>query len=514
MSSEPRQPNLDPAGPPLERLLDVSEGALFRRIKRFDKLRKEKAQAAAVSSVEAPVPPWGFPEFFVISQTFLPAILYLPGTQGFRLPLRIAAYAISLGALVWRLAHRQARKEVHHPSVSWLVFAIVWLLVMVFHPTTNTVMAGLAQTGLYLAVMSPVFWAPALVKHPRQLLRLLAILLVCNGVNSLVGVLQVYDPDRWMPAEFSVISVASKYGISSLTYVNNAGQLIVRPPGLFDTPGAVCAAGMVAAVIGMIFAFRKIDYWKRAISLGFAVAGVGAVYLSQVRSALLTMSGMMLVYVAIIWLVQKERGRATLYLGISAVVVTVAFTYSVFIGGQAVVKRMDTLTVANPFTTYYESRGAQVAKGFNVLLPEYPFGAGLGRWGQMRLYFGDEENANSPQIWAEVQYPGWILDGGIVLVLLYCLALIVTVYHEVNIARRTRDPVLRMVSPLVIAINAGAVALTFSFVPFLSPIGLQFWFLAGALHGVAYSTGLFNNERVRADKRRFYHLGRDGSRQL
>ena len=41
--------------------------------------------------------PWGFPELFVISQTALPALLYLPGSQAFRLPLRFSAFAI-----VWR----------------------------------------------------------------------------------------------------------------------------------------------------------------------------------------------------------------------------------------------------------------------------------------------------------------------------------------------------------------------------------------------------------------------------
>jgi hypothetical protein len=460
------------------------------------------------------LPRWSFPEVFVVSQTLLPALLFLPGTQGFRLPIRVAAYAISIAALLWWMARRQVKSTSPHPSLHWLVLAVVWLIVMVFHPNTNSSLAGLAQTFLYLAVMAPVFWAPSLVQHPGQLTRLLGILLVCNGINSLVGVLQVYDPDRWMPAEFSVLAVTSKYGLSSLTYLNSAGQLVVRPPGLYDTPGAVCGAGMVAAVLGLIFALSKVDYWKRAVSLAFAAAGVGAVYLSQVRSAMLTMCGMMLVYVAVIWFVQKHQGRATVYLTIAIVIVTGAFAYSVLIGGEAVSKRMDTLTQANPFTTYYNSRGNMVADGFSKLMPEYPLGAGLGRWGQMRLYFGDETNLDSPSIWAEVQYPGWILDGGIVLMLLYCLALFMTIRYEVKIARRTRDPDLAFSSPLVIAVNAGAIALTFSFIPFLSPIGMQYWFLAGALHGVAYKSGLFNNEQLRSGKRRFYHLGRHGSGQL
>ena len=43
----------------------------------------------------APKIRWGSAEFFVIAQTALPAVLYLPGTQPFRLYLRIAAFALS-----------------------------------------------------------------------------------------------------------------------------------------------------------------------------------------------------------------------------------------------------------------------------------------------------------------------------------------------------------------------------------------------------------------------------------
>ena len=48
---------------------------------------------------------------------------------------------------------------------------------------------------VYFAVMSPLFWAPAFVKTPEHLARLLGLLLICSGINSMVGVLQVYDPD-------------------------------------------------------------------------------------------------------------------------------------------------------------------------------------------------------------------------------------------------------------------------------------------------------------------------------
>src|SRR4029453_19407856 len=59
------------------------------------------AQPAEAQAATAARVPWGFPELFVISQTALPALLYLPGSQGFRLAIRASAFAISLGAFLW-----------------------------------------------------------------------------------------------------------------------------------------------------------------------------------------------------------------------------------------------------------------------------------------------------------------------------------------------------------------------------------------------------------------------------
>ena len=37
----------------------------------------------------------------------------------------------------------------------------------------------------------------------------------------------------------------------------------------------------------------------------------------------------------------------------------------------------------------------------------------------------------------------------------------------------------------MLAANLGTAALIFSFTPFVTQIGLQFWFLAGAINGIA-----------------------------
>ena len=62
---------------------------------------------------------------------------------------------------------------------------IIYLAAMVLHPFTSSTLAGIAQLVLYVSVMSPLFWAPAVVRGPDHLARLLTLLLICNGVNAL-----------------------------------------------------------------------------------------------------------------------------------------------------------------------------------------------------------------------------------------------------------------------------------------------------------------------------------------
>ena len=101
---------------------------------------------------------WGLPEWFAVAQVAGPALLYLPGSQTFRVPLRVGVFAFSLMGLAWCL--RRSRFARVHPSWILLVSAAVYMAVMLLHPATNTTMAGLAQIGMHFAVAAPLFWAP------------------------------------------------------------------------------------------------------------------------------------------------------------------------------------------------------------------------------------------------------------------------------------------------------------------------------------------------------------------
>ena len=123
--------------------------------------------------------PNGMAEWFVVAQTLIPALLYVPGAQAFRLPIRVATYTIALiGLAIWWFK-RGGHRNIPHPSERWLLLAVAYLAAMLFHPLTNGLLAGVAQVMLYVAIFSAVFWAPAYVERPRQLVRILAIMLIC-----------------------------------------------------------------------------------------------------------------------------------------------------------------------------------------------------------------------------------------------------------------------------------------------------------------------------------------------
>jgi hypothetical protein len=126
-----------------------------------------------------------------------------------------------------------------------------------------------------------------------------------------------------------------------------------------------------------------------------------------------------------------------------------------------------------------------VTEAFDTLLVDYPIGAGLGRWGMMRRYFGNENNPDSPEIWAEVQFQAWVLDGGIVLLSLYLIAITMAIHRLIRISLNQQSLQLSQWGAAIVVLSAGPVAFMFSYCPFNSQMGLQFWLLIGALEGLA-----------------------------
>jgi hypothetical protein len=431
--------------------------------------------------------PWGFAELFIISQTALPALLIMPGTQAFRLPIRVSAFLLPLAAFAWWLLSPRAATP-QSRAQSWLVAVMSLLALMLFHPQTPSFVGGLAHLAVYFAVMTPLFWAPAFVRSPEHLARILWILLICSGLNALVGVLQVYDPQRWLPAEFSRVVTGGVMGLGTATYIGPHGQRIVRPPGLFDTPGAVAGPAAYAALLGLVFAVSgAIPAWRRLLALIFAGAGLAAIYLTQVRVSLVVALGMMVVY-ALVSTRQGRLGRATQFAILAGGIIVGSFMLAFALGGQTIQDRILTLTTGDPLSVYQGARGVQMQVTFGQMLTDAPLGAGLGRWGMAAGYFGT--GSASQSLWAEIQFTGWMIDGGVLMIALYLGALIVTAFAQYRVAIALHFSRLAQCGAVILAAGCGTAAMIFSFTPFVTQVGIQYWFLAGALHGVALRYGI------------------------
>ena len=427
---------------------------------------------------------WGLPEWFAVAQVAGPAILYLPGSQLIRAPLRIGVFALSLMGLFWCL--RGSRFTRAHLSWILLVIAALFMSVMLLHPATNTVMAGLAQIGMHLAIAAPLLWAPSyFVGDYRRLLRMLTILWILNGASAVVGILQVRDPGTWMPAEFSTAIQANKYKMVMYQYKTDDGSMAIRPPGLGDSPGAACGAGMFVAMTGLAFMGLPVSLVRRILGFIMGLAGIIVIFLSHVRSALIVAVGCAVIYLII--LATQGRMKAALglvvWVGLCGVC---SLFYVEFAGARSTMNRFATLVADNPLTVYEKSaRMGMVTETFSNTLFEFPLGAGLGRWGMMRRYFGNENNSDSPELWAEIQFAAWVFDGGIILMTLYLVAILVAITRLIRLSFMHHSNQLGQWGAVLVMLSAGPVAFLFSYCPFYSQMGMQFWLLIGAFEGLA-----------------------------
>jgi len=275
-------------------------------------------------------------------------------------------------------------------------------------------------------------------------------------------------------------------GLGPVSYLGPDGRWIDRPPGLFDTPGAVAGPASYAALLGLVFAVSALPAWKRLLSLAFAAAGLAAIYLSQVRISLVITFAMMLAY-AVIRARQGRAARATQFAILAGGVLVGGFMLALTLGGQSISDRFLTLFAGDPLTVYRTARGVQLDVTFGDMFVNHPLGAGLGRWGMAAGYFSSYRTGET--LWAEIQLTGWMIDGGILMIALYGGALVVTALTEYRVAMMTQFSRLAQCGAVVLAANLGTAGLIFSFTPFVTQVGIQYWFLAGALHGIAQRYG-------------------------
>jgi hypothetical protein len=455
------------------------------------------------------LPKWGRLEVFVLIQYLSTALLFLPGAQAFRFAIRTLPYASSLGLLLlecfkspagrsrptlerrpWKVGNGLANdadkvKKPLPPSQKWLTAVLVLLVLGLAHPLTEFP-SGPAQIVFQLCIAAPIFWVWKKIESVPHLNRLIWLMFIANALSVLVGLLQVYYPDQFMPPEFSRVALALNASrIEQLSYIGADGRMIIRPPGLSDMPGGVAVAGMTVGFLGIVLASQqKIKLRRRLLLLAASAAGVFILYLTQVRSLMMMMLVAVVAMCALLW-VQKRMAQLLAVAVVSAGLVIGAFTWAVSVGGKSVADRFLGIAEEGAVTSFQKNRGAFVMQTIEHLLPAYPLGAGVGRWGMMKVYFPSKDPAREAAPWVEVQLTGWLLDGGVLMWVLYGGAILIAIFASYRVVVRRPDPELSYLAGLLFCLELFIVGQSFAGPVFNTQLGIQFWFIVAALHGVS-----------------------------
>jgi hypothetical protein len=425
---------------------------------------------------------WGWLEVFVLIQSLSTALLFLPEAQSYRFLIRALPYGASAGLALLHY-NRNRGHVLLPPGGGYLAATLLLLGLNLLHPTT-VFPAGIAQLIFQLCIAAPVVWVAAQVQSVERLNRLLWLLFLASSASSVVGLAQVFYPDTFMP-NFSTLGLAiNPQMVRALSYVGANGQLIIRPPGLTDVPGGAAIGGLTAALLGIVFGSQTGQVTiRRIFCFTLAGAGVSVIYFSQVRSLIL----MLIVAIIVLCVLLARQGhliQSAWIGGVCATLLVVAFGWAVVVGGKSVLDKYSTLTDDGLVQSFQQNRGIFVRITLEDLVTEYPFGAGVGRWGMMSVYFGGDPSQPRP-IWAEIQMTGWLLDGGLLMWFLYGGAILTSLYYLYRVSNSIVDVRLKYLASVVLCLNCFVVGQSFAGPIFNTQFGIQFWFLTAALYGVS-----------------------------
>jgi hypothetical protein len=424
--------------------------------------------------------PGGLLIAFACLQFFCQLLLLVQELSPLRVVIRMSAFLGSAALLV-------LAPGVSAPGSRLRLWAYAILLIVAFsalNPESNNILASVAQLALYASILGPLFWVPRLRVSHATFQRLMLLFWLFYTASAVVGVLQTYFPGSFQPALSTVVSDQGEGYLESLEIELASGARIFRPMGLTDTPGGAAYGGLYAVLLGLGMLQGKSPF-RGAHVLAFVSVIIGAMclYLCQVRS-LLVMTGICVVTLALVLMLS---GRFSRLLGAGIVIgagAALAFILAQSVGGESVTSRLSTLTSEDPGSVYYKNRGMFLEDAVQRLLPLYPLGAGLGRWGMISRYFGDGVDA----IWAEIQWTGWLLDGGIPLIIAYTGAILGSTWACLRLALKRDGREGNAWAATIVAYNAGAFALCFNYPLFMGTSGIEFWLLnAALLQSVSYS---------------------------
>jgi hypothetical protein len=414
---------------------------------------------------------------FVISHLGFQLALLVPWLSGVRPILRSGDFGTSL----LFLAILPGRRKVSLPIRVWAIAILLILVLESLHPDGGGVAAVLGQTLLYVAILAPIFWMPRLTVEAQVFEKVMLLLWLFYAAGAVMGVLQAYFPGRFQPELSSVFAEMGRDYVASMQIKLTSGEHIFRPMGLTNVPGGAASGALYAVLFGtgVILSPKTPFFGAKPAAVLTMLVGAMCLYLCQVRS-MVVMTAICLIVMMFLAALSGRVSRLVAIIASVAVVTPAAYMLAVSLAGTAVTDRLGTLVKADAGTVYYNSRGHFLEDTFYHALPKYPLGAGLGHWGMVSNYAG----SGIRSFWVEIQWTGWIYDGGIPLVVAYLGALLVSTWCGLQIARGKSghsERGLAVWAAVVVAYNVGTLALCFNYVPFIGNSGLEFWLINASL---------------------------------
>lgn len=445
-----------------------------KAVKQQEEYSRLTYSPVASSSVRFQIPKFSWLHAFIVSQFIFQVSLLIPAIAEFRTLVRIAVFGLSL-AFLWRIP----KTGLKHPAKPWAIAVMCIMMLQFFwHPYLSSIPAGAAQCLMYLAILAPLFWVSRLDLKERDFLWLVYLLWGFHVLSSIVGVLQVYYPEIFQFAISSNIEEGA-FGGEHLKIVIANGLTLYRPTGLTDLPGGAATSGFYALLLGTGIALQQGHLIFRLLGVISVPIGLFCIYLSQIRSIFI-LALVCLAVTALILLQLKRLWHLTAMIGAGILIAIATTTWAMSVGGSVTSERFLSLITEPPDAVLYQNRGIFLEETITKIIPQYPLGAGLARWGMMNNYFGNQLNPLTQPIWAEIQWTGWVLDGGIPLVIAYSGALIAACVAVWRIISDRRSS-LQLWGAIILAHNIGAIAITFNYVPFMSQTGMDFWLINSAL---------------------------------
>lgn len=419
---------------------------------------------------------------FLVGEIIAQIALLSPSADAIRIPLRAFPFAGSIAMLF--LTGRRHRLRLH-PAAPMLSIAVIIVAVGIFHPERNTIRATLATVGMYAAIALPVIWVCQLRIDETLFRRIVLVFWSFNVASALVGVGQTLQPDwQWLQPNLSLVVQNFNDGGEGLKISLANGARVFRPMGLSDQPGGAAMSGLVSIVFGMALLMSTRKIWLKAAVIIAWGLGLYCILLSQVRSVLV-MTGVCVIAFTFMMARRGEFSRLVGVLVSLGAVVAVAGTAAVTIGGETVTSRLMTLVEEDPTTVYMSNRGFFMEYTIRYAIPQYPVGAGPGRWGMMNYYFGSQDDPQSQPLWSEINWTAWTYDGGIPLLVTYVGAIGIALWQAWKIGRDRANGTMGQWGAVMFAYNIGCLAVTFNCNLFMGQSGLDFWLLNAAMFAAA-----------------------------